>query len=170
VKITWLIVNLTLFALFGYGTYQQIENQKQTNRLMGEVSKNITIAYQLTQKTNEQLKPLSKSATTIGQMNHKLETTHHLLSQMNQSVASVNNSEQKIITGLDQLNKDTSEALVQLKSISSANGELDPLAKSLSNQSEYENGAITTLGKLTITSISELHELNEKLILLSLLP
>ncbi|MGA9174502.1 MAG: hypothetical protein WBZ33_11075 [Thermoactinomyces sp.] len=169
-KITWLIVNLTLFALFGYGTYQQIENQKQTNRLMGEVSKNITLAYQLTQKTNEQLKPLSKSATTIGQMNHKLETTHHLLSQMNQSVASVNNSEQKIITGLDQLNKDTSEALVQLKSISSANGELDPLTKSMSTQTDQENGAITTLGKLTTTSIAELHKLNEKLILLSLLP
>jgi methyl-accepting chemotaxis protein len=170
VKITWLIVNLTLFALFGYGTWQQIDNQKETNRLMEEVSQNITVSHRLTQQTNEQLKPLEESASTIGEMNHKLETTHHLLIRMNQSVASINNSEQKIISGLDQLNKDTSEVLERLRSISSANQELDPLTQSMASQTDQENRTINAIGKLTTTSIAELHELNEKLLLLSLLP
>jgi uncharacterized protein (DUF3084 family) len=169
-RITWLLANLVLFALFGWGTLEQISNQKQTNQLMGEVYNNIVLSYQLTKTTTDRLQPLPETAATIEQMNQKLDLTRKELTQMNQSLARVTVNEQKIITGLDRLNADTSVANDQLKSILEQNGQLVPLTRSLATQTDEENGLITALSRLTRTSIGELRELNEKLTILSVLP
>ncbi|SEN29101.1 hypothetical protein [Lihuaxuella thermophila] len=169
-KIALLMINLALFGLFGWGTFQQISNQQQMNRVMADVHQHIKEAHRLTTITNQQLQPLRETADTIKQMNSKLTSTHQMLSNMNRSLNRVTASEQKIVTGLDHLNRHTSTVLSQLNSLRDQNGQLVPQATALAEQTNTENDYLKTLSRLTSISINELAELNQKFKWLSYLP
>lgn len=169
-RIPWLIANVVLLILFGVGTYQQILNQKNTNQVMEEVYRNISRSSELTQKTNHHLSPLAQTATVMQEMNQQLSDTKNRLRHMNQKISQVNASEQKIITGLDELNRYTKTVYRDLGGIASKNKEIQPLSQMISEQSVSENRSLLDLSKLTRQSISELNELNRKLAWLGLLP
>lgn len=169
-RIPWLIANVVLLILFGVGTYQQIVNQKNTNLVMEEVYQNISRSSELTQKTNQHLAPLAQTATVMQEMNQQMSDTKNRLNHMNQKIGQVNASEQKIIIGLDELNRFTKTVYKDLEEISSKNKEIRPLSQTISEQSTSENRSLLDLSKLTRQSISELNELNRKLAWLGLLP
>jgi septal ring factor EnvC (AmiA/AmiB activator) len=169
-KIFWLTVQLVLLALFGWGTFLQIENQKSTNEVMAKVKTNIQRARELTRTTNQQLAPLEMTGTTIEQMNNKLSRTHQTLSVMNSRIQSVIQSEQKIVSGLDNLNKKTAQVAEELKSISDTNRPISSAASGLANQTNGENRLMETLSALTDESIRQLRTLNRKMAWLGLLP
>src|SRR5690606_34964274 len=116
-----ILINLGLLGLMGWGTFQQITTQQETNRVMADVHKNIRQAHRLTVVTNEQLKPLGETAEVVEAMNAKLGNTVNLLARMNTSLANVQASEQKIVQGLDRLNKNTTMVMNQLGNISRQN-------------------------------------------------
>lgn len=165
-----LIINFTLFGLFGWGTYQQITNQQATNQVMIEVHQNVKQAHQLTKVTNQQLTPLRQTTSTIENMNNKLTDTEMMLTAMNGSIERVTVSEQKIVDGLDRLNGHTGTVLQQLNTLSSSNQKLVPLATTVASQTSTENDILTKLSQLTNISIQELAELNKKFKWLSYLP
>jgi len=169
-KISLFMINLALFGLFCWGTFQQISNQRTMNQVMAEVHQNIREAHRLTTITNRQLKPLRETTDTIKQMNTKLTNTNQMLSSMNASLNRVTVSEQKIVSGLDTLNNHTSTVLSQLNTRRGSNQQLVPQATALAEQTNTENGYLKTLSHLTDISIKELKELNQKFKWLSYLP
>jgi uncharacterized coiled-coil DUF342 family protein len=169
-RIPWLIANAVLLILFGAGTYQQIVNQKNTNLVMEEVYQNISRSRKLTQETNRHLAPLAETATVMQEMNQQLSDTKKRLNHMNEKIGRVNASEQKIITGLDELNGYTKNVYEGLGEISSQNKEIKQLSQTMSEQSNRENRSLLDLSKLTRQSIQELNQLNKKLAWLGLLP
>jgi TolA-binding protein len=169
-RITLIVFNCLLFLLFGWGTYQQIVNQRASNQVMAEVYQEIRQAGALTHVTNQQLRPLAQTADTIDKMNQKLKNTRDRLTSMNQNLHNVTVSEQKIVEGLDKLNGHTSTVLGQLDALSTQNGQLIPSSSALEGQSGSENNLMSDLSKLTDISIRELQTLNRKLVWLSYLP
>jgi methyl-accepting chemotaxis protein len=169
-RIPWLIANVVLLILFGAGTYQQIVNQKNTNLVMEEVYQNISRSRALTEQTNRHLAPLSQTAAVMQEMNQQLSDTKKRLNHMNEKIGRVNASEQKIITGLDELNEYTKNVYEGLGEISSQNKEIKQLSQTISEQSNRENRSLLDLSKLTRQSIQELNQLNKKLAWLGLLP
>lgn len=74
---------------------------------MEEVYQNISRSRALTEQTNRHLAPLSQTAAVMQEMNQQLSDTKKRLNHMNEKIGRVNASEQKIITGLDELNEYT---------------------------------------------------------------
>jgi len=170
VKAFWILVQLILLALFGWGTALQIENQKSTNEVMNKVRINIQRARELTRTTNQHLAPLEQTASTIGQMNNKLSRTHQTLSVMNKRIQSVIQSEQKIVTGLDRLNEKTVLVAKELQSISKTNQSISPVTSGLASQTSEENSLLGALSDLTDESIQQLKTINRKMAWLGYLP
>jgi TolA-binding protein len=170
VKISLILFQLVLLGLFGWGTVLQIENQRNTNEVMAKVKTDIHRARELTRITNEQLAPLVMTASTIEQMNNKLSRTHQTLSVMNSRIQSVIQSEQKIVTGLDNLNEKTALVAEELKSIFGTNKPISSAASGLASQTSGENSLMETLSALTDESIRQLRTLNRKMAWLGYLP
>ncbi|MBN2911053.1 hypothetical protein JQC72_16290 [Polycladomyces sp. WAk] len=165
-----LTINFVLLGLTLWGTIQQIETQKSTNKIMAEVHQNIKKARALTVTTNRQLQPLRETADTIETMNGKLDRTNQMLTHMNQSLNRVTISEQKIVTGLDQLNQNTYVVLNQINRLQGVNGQLIPPSSTVAKQTQGEHELMTSLYELTGTSIQEIAKLNRKFAWVGLLP
>jgi len=165
-----ILINLGLLGLMGWGTFQQITTQQETNQAMADVHENIRQAHQLTVVTNEQLKPLRETAEVVEEMNTKLDNTVNLLARMNNSLANVQASEQKIVQGLDQLNKNTSMVMNQLGNITRINDQLLAPATRTAKQTQSEYGLIEDLYDMTGTTIQEVAKLNRKFAILGKIP
>jgi hypothetical protein len=165
-----LTINLALLGLTLWGTIQQIETQKSTNQVMAEVHQNIKKAHALTVTTNHQLQPLRETADTIEIMNGKLDRTNQMLTHMNHSLNRVTISEQKIVTGLDQLNQNTYIVMNQINHLQGANGRLVPPSSTVAKQTKHEHDLMKSLYEMTGTSIQEIAKLNRKFAWVGLLP
>ncbi|PTX60700.1 hypothetical protein C8P63_1089 [Melghirimyces profundicolus] len=157
-----ILINLVFLVLIGVGTAKQIETQKENNQVMAGVHDNIKKAKELTTETNEKLKPLRATADTIEEMNGKLVRTKTMLTGMNQNLAGVINSETKIVHGLDELNRNTTQVIQQLDGVKQKNAALLGPAKTVAKQTGTEYGTIERLYSLTGISIRELAEINNK--------
>lgn len=165
-----ILINLGLLGLMGWGIYQQITTQQETNQVMADVHENIRQAHQLTVVTNKQLKPLAETAEIVEEMNAKLDNTVFLLARMNSSLANVQASEEKIIQGLDRLNNNTTTVLNQLGNISRDNDQLLASATRTETQTRSERGLIEDLYDMTGTTIYEVAKLNRKFAILGNIP
>lgn len=167
--VVWMI-NLVLLGLTLWGTFQQIVTQKSTNLVMAQVHQNIKKAQELTVITNQRLQPLRETADSIEKMNGKLDSTNQMLTHMNQSLNRVTISEQKIVTGLDQLNQNTMIVLNQIQRLQGANGRLIPPSSTVATQTQNEHDFMESLYEMTGTSIEEIAKLNRKFAWVGMLP
>jgi methyl-accepting chemotaxis protein len=165
-----ILINLGLLGLMGWGTFQQITTQQETNRVMADVHKNIRQAHRLPVVTNDQLKPLGETAEVVEAMNAKLGNTVNLLARMNTSLANVQASEQKIVQGLDRLNKNTTMVMNQLGNISRQNEQLLASATRTAKQSRSEHNLVEDLYDMTGTTIQQVAKLNRKFAILGKIP
>ncbi|GGE27114.1 hypothetical protein GCM10011571_31650 [Marinithermofilum abyssi] len=165
-----ILINLALLGLTGWGTFQQIVTQKDTNEVMVRVHKNIRKAHELTVITNQQLEPLRETADTMESMNGKLHRSNQMLSNMNLHLANVILSEQKIVSGLDRLNQNMILVHGQLNTLHTQNTKVLKPASNVVQQTRSESSTLKKLYDLTGTSIEELAEINRKFAFLGYLP
>ncbi|WP_047150768.1 hypothetical protein [Aneurinibacillus tyrosinisolvens] len=169
-KIGVFLVSVLSLAVFGWGTYNQIKGQAETNKEMKKVAQNIKKADALTSITVQSLQPLEETAKTIQTMNGGLTTTARLLTEMNIGLGSVTKGEQVIIQNLTALNGTTNGVLSQLQAVSTGSGKLVGSTGKMQGQVQSESASMQGLNGLTDESIAEMRKLNKKFSLLRSLP
>jgi hypothetical protein len=164
------LVSVLALIVVGWGTYNQIKGQAETNKEMKRVALSVKKANELTGVTVQRLSPLSETAATLRTMNSGLTKTGSLLTEMNAGIGSVANSERTIIKNLTALNQTTSGVLDQLKNVSAGSGNLVSGTGKMGSQVQQEANSMGGLNGLTDESIAQLRKLNQKFSLLRALP
>ncbi len=164
------LISLSALLAFGWGTYQQIKGQAETNKEMKRVAENIKKANALTATTVQSMKPLVETAAYLQKMNEGLSATGQLLTEMNRGLAGVTKSERSIIFNLAALNHSIGSTQSEIKRVSLENSKLVGFTRNMKTQVQTEYGSMQKLNLLTDTSVEELGKLNEKFRVLRVLP
>ena len=165
-----ILINLGLLGLMGWGTFQQITTQQETNRVMADVHENIRQAHQLTVVTNEQLKPLRETAAGGGRDEHQTGQHRQPPFPHEHQPGQRAGKREKIVQGLDRLNKNTTMVMNQLGNISRLNEQLLAPATRTAKQTKTEYGLIEDLYEMTGATIQEVAKLNRKFAFLGKIP
>jgi hypothetical protein len=169
-KLIYSLLSSAGVAAFVYSLFQMTAVQAQMNQTMQTINTSVAATGSIVQDTAQALQPLTATTQALVHIEERQVQTANHLAAMNNHLRNIGAAESSIIIHLDSLNQTESQIIRQLSSMAEVNRQLLQKSQVSTAQAWTEASRVNQLDGMTTTSIQELHQMNEKLKILRLVP